>query len=94
MTTEELKAVKSLRLSKDNRTIQADKSNCTVVFDEFKYKENLNTLLESGVYEPLPKGPVVKVESKIHKFLSEHRTTLSIDLKHKLTLHHSKPPHL
>jgi hypothetical protein len=65
MTTKELKAVKSLRLTKDNRILQADKSNCTVVFDEFKHKEKLDTLLESGVYESLPKDPTANVERRI-----------------------------
>jgi hypothetical protein len=46
MTTKEL--------NKDIRTLQADKGNGTVVFDESKYKDKLNTLPESGVYEPLP----------------------------------------
>jgi hypothetical protein len=40
MSTKELKAIKSLRLNKDIGILQADKSNCTVVFDEFKYKES------------------------------------------------------
>jgi hypothetical protein len=35
----ELKAVKSLRLNKETRILQADKGNCTVVFDESKYKD-------------------------------------------------------
>jgi hypothetical protein len=36
MTTRQLKAVKSLRLNKNIRIHQADKGNCTVVFDESK----------------------------------------------------------
>jgi hypothetical protein len=51
-------------------------------------------LLESGVYEPLPKDPAAKGERKIQKLLSKHKTTLPVDLKHKLTPYHSKPPHL
>jgi hypothetical protein len=94
MITTELKAVKSLRLNKDIRILQADKGNCTVAFDKSKYKENLNTLRESGVYEPLSKDPATKVERKTKKLLSKHKITLPIDLKHKLTLYHSKPPHL
>jgi hypothetical protein len=39
MTTKELKAVNSLRLNKDTRILQADKVNCTVVFDESKLKD-------------------------------------------------------
>jgi hypothetical protein len=41
MTTKELKAVKSLRLNKEIWILQADKGNCTVMFDESKYKEKL-----------------------------------------------------
>jgi hypothetical protein len=74
--------------------LQADKGNYTVVFDESRYKEKLNTLLESGIYEPLPKDPTDKVERNIQKQFSKHKTTLPIDLKHKLTPYHNKPPHL
>jgi hypothetical protein len=35
-----------------------------------------------------------KIERKVQKLLTKHKTTLPIDLKHKLILHHSKPPHL
>jgi AraC-like DNA-binding protein len=45
MTKKELKTVKSLRLNKDVRILQADKDNCTVVIDECKYKDKLNTFL-------------------------------------------------
>jgi hypothetical protein len=50
----ELNAVKSLRLNKGIRILQADKGICT---------DKLNTLLETRVYEPLPKDPTAKVES-------------------------------
>jgi hypothetical protein len=40
-----------------------------VVFGESKYNEKLNALLESDVYEPLPKDPTAKVERKIQKLL-------------------------
>jgi hypothetical protein len=85
MTTKELRAVKSLSLNIDIRILQADKGNCTVVSDETKYKDKSNTLLEFGVYEPLPKDSTAKVDRKIQKLLSEHKTTLPINLKHKLT---------
>jgi hypothetical protein len=45
MTKKELKAVKSSSLNKDIRVLQADNGSCTVVLDEPKYKEKLNTLL-------------------------------------------------
>jgi hypothetical protein len=65
-----------------------------MVFDEFKYKDKVNTLLESGAYEPLPKDPTAEVERKLQKLLSKHKTTLLIDLKYKPTPYHSKPLHL
>jgi hypothetical protein len=83
-----------LRLNKVIRIIQADKGNCTVVFVESKYKEKLNTLLEFGVYEPVPKNDAAKVERKIQKLLSKHKTALPTGLKHKLTPYHNRPPHL
>jgi hypothetical protein len=54
----------------------------------------MNMLLEPGVYEHLPKDPIAKFERKIQKLLSKHKTTLPINLKHKLTPYHSRPPHL
>jgi hypothetical protein len=65
MTTKELEAVKSLTVKKSIRILQADSDNCTVVLDESKYKNKLNTLLESSAHEPLPKDPTAKVERKI-----------------------------
>jgi hypothetical protein len=50
-------------------------------------------MLESGVYELLPKDPTVKGERKVQKLLSKYETALLTDLKHKLTPYHSKPPH-
>ncbi|PNF20263.1 hypothetical protein B7P43_G15436 [Cryptotermes secundus] len=94
MTTKELKAVKSLRINKEIRILRVDKGNCTVVLDESKYKDKLNTLLGSGFYETLPKDPIAKVERKVQKLLSKYKTTLPTDLKHKLTSCPSKPPHL
>jgi hypothetical protein len=94
LTAEELKALKFLRLNKDIRILQADKGNCTVVFDESKYKDKLNTSRESGVCERLPKNPTAKVGRKVQKLLSKHKMTFLIDLKHKLTPYHSRPPHL
>jgi hypothetical protein len=71
-TTYELKAVKSLRLNKDLRIHQADKGNCAVVMDESRYRDKSNTLLESGIYEPLP-----KVEREVQKLLSKHKITVA-----------------
>jgi hypothetical protein len=49
------------------------------------------SLLESGVYEPLPKDPTAKVESRA-QILSKHEATLPTNLKHKFAPYHSKPP--
>jgi hypothetical protein len=62
-----MKAMKSLRHNNDIRILQEDKGNCTVVLDESKYKDKLNTLLESGAYEPLSKEPAAQVERKVRK---------------------------
>jgi hypothetical protein len=59
-----------------------------VVLDESKYKEKLKTLLESGVYEPLPKDHTAKVERKVQKLISKHKTILPIDLEHNLIPYH------
>jgi hypothetical protein len=64
MTKKKLKAIKSLRLNKDTRILHSDEGNCMVVLDEVKCKARLNTLLQFGVYEPLPKSPTAKVERK------------------------------
>jgi hypothetical protein len=79
MTTEELRAVKSLRLNKGIRFLQADKGNWTVVMDESEYKDELNTLLESRVYEPLPKDLTANVERKVQNLFSKHKSNLPTD---------------
>jgi hypothetical protein len=50
--------------------------------DESKYKDKLDTLLETGVYEPLPKYPTAEVKRKVQKLLSKHKTGLPTDPKH------------
>jgi hypothetical protein len=94
MTKNELKAMKSLRLNKEIRIVQADKGNCTPVLDESKYKEKLNNLLGSWIYEPLPKYPTTKVERRVQKLLSKYKTVLPTETKRELTPYHSKPLHL
>jgi hypothetical protein len=76
MAKKELKAV-----NKDIKILHSDKGNCTVVLDESKYKDKLKSLLLFRVYESLPKDPTAKVERKVQKILSEHKTALPIDLK-------------
>jgi hypothetical protein len=94
MAKKVLKAVKSLRLDKDIRILQANKGNCSVVLDVYEYKVKLKTLLESRVYEPLLNDPTAKVEKKIQKLLSKHKTAGPTDLKRKLIPYHRKLPHL
>jgi hypothetical protein len=83
-----------LRLNQDIRILPADKGNCTVVLDEFKYNDKINTLLESGIYEPMPKDPTAKVERKVQQILAKYKTVLPTEVKRKLTPYHSKLPHL
>jgi hypothetical protein len=47
MTTEELRAMKSLRPNKDIRILQANKG--TVVLDKSEYKDKLNTARVQGL---------------------------------------------
>jgi hypothetical protein len=86
-----MKAVRFLRL-KDIRILQADKD--TVMLEKSKYKGKLSTSLELVVYEPWSKDPTDTVVRKVQKFLSKHKTAPPTALQHRLTPHHSKPPHL
>jgi hypothetical protein len=45
----------------------------------------LDTLLESGVYEPVPKDPAAKVERKVQQILTKYKTVLPTEVKRKLT---------
>jgi hypothetical protein len=63
-----------LRLNKDIRILLADKGTCAMVEDESEYKHKLNTLLESGVYEPLPEDPKARIDRKGQKLFSKHKT--------------------
>jgi hypothetical protein len=56
--------------------------------------EKLNTLFESGVYEPFQKDPTSKTERKVKKLLSKHKSGLSAELKCHLAPYHTKLPHL
>jgi hypothetical protein len=89
MTKNELKAMKSLRLNKGTRILQADKGTCVVALVESKHKAKLNILPESGTYEPLPKDSRAK-----HRNIFLHKTALLTGLKHKLTPYHSMLPHV
>jgi hypothetical protein len=76
VSKKEFKAVRSSRLNKDIKIHQVDEGSCTVVLDESEYKDKLNTLLETRVYEPLPKDLTAMVERKVQKLLSKHSTSL------------------
>jgi hypothetical protein len=69
-------ALKSLKHNKEVRIPQADKGNCTVVFNESAYNEKISCLLESGVYEIQHKDPTFQIERKIWKLLTKHKTVL------------------
>jgi hypothetical protein len=73
--------MRSLRLNKYNRILQADKGSCSRVLEESKYQDKINILLESEVYEPLPKDPTAKVERKVKILLAKHKNILPTDLK-------------
>jgi hypothetical protein len=94
LSKQEFIALKSLKHNKDIRILQADKGNCTVVLDDSEYRNKLNHLLDSGVYELLSKDPMKTAERKVQKLLSKHKAALPTGLKHKLTPYHSKPLHL
>jgi hypothetical protein len=64
------------------------------VLDEIEYRDKINTMPKSGVYEPLSKDPTAKVERKIQQILAKYKTVFSFEVKRKLTPYHSKPPHL
>jgi hypothetical protein len=67
ISKKELKAVKSLKLNKDIRILPADKSNCSVVLEVMEYRDKIDTLLKSGVYELLSKDPAAKLREKFSK---------------------------
>jgi hypothetical protein len=55
MTKQEFKALKSLKLNKDIRILQADKGNCTVLLDEYEYRNKLNHYWILGCTNHCPK---------------------------------------
>jgi hypothetical protein len=62
ITRKESVVLKSLRDNKEIRILQADKGNCALILDESTYKENISSLLESGIYEILHKDPTSQEE--------------------------------
>jgi hypothetical protein len=64
MIMKELKAVKSSRLNKDIRILQADKANCTVMFDESKYKKSLTLCRCLGFINPSQRILQLKLRGK------------------------------
>jgi hypothetical protein len=53
-----------------------------------------NTLLNSGVYEPLFKDPTPKIERKIQQILSKFKAVFPAEVKRNLTSYNSNPSHL
>jgi hypothetical protein len=72
LTKQEFIALKPLKHNKDIRILQEDKGNCTLVLDDPEYRDKLNLLPDSGLYEPLSKDPTKTVEIKVQKMLSKH----------------------
>jgi hypothetical protein len=94
ISKKELKPVTSLRFNIDISILQANKGICTVVLDEIKYREKINTLLMSGVYETLSRNSTAKDERKVQQLLAKYEIVLPAEVKRKFTPYHSKPPHL
>jgi hypothetical protein len=86
----EARALRSFKQNKEIRILLADKGNCMVVLNNSTHKRKISGLLDSRVYIPLYKDPTFQIERKIQKLLSEHKTVLPTDLKHKLTPYHIK----
>jgi hypothetical protein len=68
MSKKGLKTVRCLRLNRDIRILLADRVSCIVFLEESEYNDKLNTLLQSGVYEPFPKDPAAKIEKYRNSF--------------------------
>jgi hypothetical protein len=85
ITRKESMAMKFVKDNKEIRFLQADIGDCTVVLNEFTYKEKMFSLLKSGVYEILHKDPISQIEQKIRKLLTNDKTVLPVALKCKLT---------
>jgi hypothetical protein len=67
------------------RILQADKGNCSVMIDEIEYREKIDTLLKSGVYEALSKDPAAKIERKVQQIPAKYKTVLPAEVKRKFT---------
>jgi hypothetical protein len=80
-----LKAVKSLRFNKDIRILPADKGKRNEVLDVIEYRHKINTLQNSGVYDPLSKDLTSKVEIKVRQILTKYKAVLPAEVKRKLT---------
>jgi hypothetical protein len=76
MTGREIKCFKSLKQITDVRILQAEEGNCTVVLDDTEYLHKFIALLESKVYEPLPKDQNSAVERGVQKLFSKYKKHL------------------
>jgi hypothetical protein len=61
--------LKSLKLNKEIRIMQADTENCVVVLNDSTYKK-IFSLLESGIYEALCKKRMYRLRGKYRNFYS------------------------
>jgi hypothetical protein len=80
ITRKKCMLLKSVKVNKEIRILQAGKGNYKAVLSESTCKR-LSSLLESGVYEHLQKDPMSQIERKLRKRLSKHKTFLSAALK-------------
>jgi hypothetical protein len=69
MMRRELKCIRAIKQNKYIWILLTDKGISTVVLDDSEYLLKLKLLLESGVYEALPKYPTSAVDEKLRKIL-------------------------
>ena len=69
MMRRELKCIRALKQNKYIRILSTEEGISKVVLDDSEYLLKLNLLLESGVYEALPKYPISAMEEKVRELL-------------------------
>lgn len=58
------------------------------------YNRKVDDVLQKGKYRWVPKAPNSGMERQIYNILKEHEQHFSLEIRSKLTLCHSKGPHL
>ncbi|XP_077551283.1 uncharacterized protein LOC144164931 [Haemaphysalis longicornis] len=82
LTSEERKAVKSLRENADIAILPADKGNATVLLDTTAYIQKMENLLkDKSTYARIDKDPTPKVQQELQQLLADVFHT--VDPKHK-----------